>query len=86
MAQVKPGWTKEKLDSIAEPGITHIVYRKTDCPTRFIIVADFRGMRIEGESDYFNQDNGALDNLAWIVADAMREYLKFKRARIVKPV
>lgn len=83
-AEVKPGWIKTKRTAIAgdfpefvytneKPGAIEIGV--------FTVAADHTGVRFRGTSLPLTKDS-EFDNLAWVVADAAREFLKFKRARI----
>ena len=77
------GWQKIKRDSLMNPGITEVAFLKTkqdDQP--WSIVADHTGVIIRGESPKL-YEAAQLDDFAFIVADAMREYLNLKKARIV---
>lgn len=81
----KKGWKKEKRNSLARPAVTEVAYIfvKED-GSSFAVVADHTGVVLRGESQKFTQEGGsATDDFAWVFADAMREYMKLKRARIV---
>lgn len=83
--QVKPGWEKIKNNSLLEPEVTQVIYRQTEPLTDFKIVADFRGVKFDGESAYTSPDPKGVESLAWIVSDAFREALRLKRTRLVMP-
>ena len=77
------GWEKHKRDSLLSPGVTEVAYLKLkqgEAP--WAVVADHTGVFIRGESPRLTE-HSHLDDFAFVVADAMREYLKLKRARIV---
>ncbi len=83
--QCKPGWKKEKRNSLLDPTTTEVAYiyaHKDGAP--FVVVADHTGTMFRGDSPKFTQEGGGLlDDFAWVMADAMREYMKLKRGRIV---
>lgn len=82
--EVKPGWEKKKRDSMLTPGVTEVAYLRArpECAP-WAVVADHTGVEIRGESPKFVEGGDELSNFAWILSDAMREYVKLKRARIV---
>ena len=85
MLEVKKGWQKTKRDSMLTPGVTEVAYIKLkEGESPWAVVADHAGVVIRGESPRLTE-HSHLDDFAWIVADAMREYLKLKRARIQLP-
>jgi hypothetical protein len=84
MIEVKPGWQKTKRDSMLTPGVTEMAYlcmKAGEAP--WAVVADHAGVTIRGESPKFTSEGGAaLDDFAWVLSDAMREYMKLRRSRI----
>lgn len=84
MIEVKPGWQKTKRDSMLTPGVTEVAYlclKKGEAP--WAVVADHTGVEMRGTSPKFTKDGGSeLDDFAWVLADAMREYLRLRRGRI----
>lgn len=85
--EVKPGWWKQKRESLLEPGVTEVAYSFAyDVPAsdgesvwhKWWVVADHRGAVIKGESPKLSTD-AQLEAFAWVLSDAMREYLKLKR-------
>lgn len=83
--EVKPGWKKEKRSSLTERNVTEVVYTFTkEDGSLWQIVADHRGTVIKGMSPELTTDT-QLEYFAWCLSDAMREFLKLKRGRIVTP-
>lgn len=82
---MKTGWEKKKRDSMLTPGVTEVafIYPHVD-GMPFVIVADHSGVQFRGDSPKFTKENGGLlDDFAWILSEAMREYMKLKRCRLV---
>lgn len=82
--EVKPGWKKEKRSSLTEPNVTEVAYTFTTDGGLWQVVANSRGTVIRGTSPVLSTDS-QLEAFAWVLSDAMREYLKLKRGRIVTP-
>ncbi len=83
--QVKPGWKKEKRDSLVERNVTEVVYTFTkEDGSLWQIIADRRGALVKGESPTLTTHD-QLEGFAWCLSDAMREYLKLKRGMLVVP-
>ncbi len=84
MGEVKPGWTKMKRDSMVTPGVTEVAFicaKRGESP--WAVVADHTGVTVRGESPKFTQEGGmGLHDFAWILDQAMREYMALKRGRI----
>lgn len=81
--QVKPGWEKQKRQSLLDPSITEVAFlfaKPGAAP--WAIIADHTGVEIRGDSPKFIQGGSVLGDFAWIMSEAMREYLKLKRGRI----
>ena len=76
--EVKPGWQKSKRTSL-EGDFPEFSYLHGN--TDFRVVADHRGVRMKGISPFL-VGPGDYDSFAWILADAAREQLKFKRNKL----
>jgi len=82
--EIKKGWKKEKRDSLLERNVTEAVYTFTkEDGSLWQIVADHRGTVIKGTSPVLSTDS-QLEAFAWVLSDAMREFLKLKRHKITK--
>lgn len=82
--EVKPGWWKAKRDSLVEAKTTEVAYVfKKEDDTIWQVVADHRGAVIKGESPKLSTD-AQLEAFAWVLSDAMREYLKLKRHKLTQ--
>ena len=82
--EVKKGWWKQKRDSLVEAKTTEVAYTfKKDDGTIWQVVADHRGTVIKGESPSLSTDT-QLEAFAWVLSDAMREYLKLKRHKLTQ--
>lgn len=83
--EIRPGWIRKKRDSLLSPGTTEVAFiyaHKEGAP--FVVVADHTGFMFRGDSPKFTQEGaGKTEDFAWIMAEAGREYLKLKRARLV---
>lgn len=83
--EIRPGWIRKKRDSLLSPGTTEVAFifqHPEGAP--FVVVADHTGAMLRGDSPKFTQEGaGLLDDFGWIMAEAMREYMKLKRCRIV---
>lgn len=67
------------------PGVTEVAYLHAVAGRApWAVVADHTGVTIRGESPKFT-GHGELEAFAWVIADALREFLKLKRAAIVTP-
>lgn len=82
---IKPGWDKKKRPSLLDPNTTEVAYLyKILDGAPFVVTADHAGVKVRGESPLFTQGHGGkLDDFAWIMADAFREHMKLRSARIV---
>jgi hypothetical protein len=84
MIEVKPGWQKTKRDSMLTPGVTEVAYlfqKPEGAP--WAVIADHTGVVLRGESPKFMNEGGApMDDFAWVMGDAMREYLRLRKGRI----
>lgn len=81
--EIKPGWIRGKRDCLDNPNLVEVVYSyigKNAPDAGFQIRARAAGVTVEGTSHLFTQDGTALDDFAWIMGDAMTQYLKLKRA------
>lgn len=84
--EVKPGWIRRKRDKLEAPGQVKVEFTFTADGIIFGVIADAAGVQMKGVSPVFTGDGTGLDDFAWILAEAMREYLKLKRdlaARLV---
>ena len=82
MQDVKPGWQKHKRDSLLTPGVTEVAFlcfKENESP--WAVVADHTGVTIRGESPKLTSHE-QLDSFAWVLSDAMREYMRLRRGRI----
>lgn len=85
--QCKDGWEKTKRSSLIDPTITEVAYIHAHGEgAPFVVVADHTGTMFRGDSPKFTKENGGLlDDFAWVLSDAMREYIKLKRTRLILP-
>ena len=79
--EVKPGWIKTKRSSLVEADTTEVAYIFQTPSGLWQVVADHRGVVIKGQSPTLSTDT-QLDGFAWVLSDAMREFLKLKRHKI----
>lgn len=66
-----------------EPDTTEVAYTFQTPSGLWQVVADHRGTIIKGQSPTLSTDS-QLEGFAWVLSDAMREYLKLKRHKITK--
>ncbi len=73
--QVQPGWEKSKRTSL-EGDFPE--FRYVHVASGFQVVSDKRGVRMLGTSYFFTKPED-YDNFAWVLGDAGRENIRFKR-------
>lgn len=76
--EIKPGWVRTKRDCLDNHNLVEVVYKFST--EGFTVRARAGGVTVEGISPIFTQDTTFLDDFAWILSDAMTQYLKLKRA------